>query len=233
LGIDRAREVEILRRIHHLGIGPELVSMDLQRDQAVFLEIPGVSLDCCDVQPEMLAQSLTVLSQLHSQPLTGAPFAASSLIRHYLSFSSLSPSLRDFCEDQAAFSAQLESSASLVLCHNDCVAKNWMLVPDRSLRLIDFEFAAPNDPAFDLATWCLDFGITPGSKVMSEYRNWEPKLEQRTLGYFTVVDTLWALYCHCLARWTSGSVQQAVTVQLRRRIHRLAPAICADSLLDL
>jgi Ser/Thr protein kinase RdoA (MazF antagonist) len=222
LGIDRARESEVLRRIHHLGIGPEVLGIDLERDQTVFRAIPGVTLNRRHVTPAVLAQGLTVLSRLHGQPSSEETFAASSLIRHYLRSATLPPVLLEFCEQQAALASRLERSARLVLCHNDCVAKNWILAPDGSLRLIDFEFSAPNDPAFDLATWCLDFGITPRDPVMTAYENWEPDLEQRVRRYFTVVDTLWALYCHCLAQWTSGRVQQTAMFQLRLRLERLA-----------
>ena len=39
--------------------------------------------------------------------------------------------------------------SSLALCHNDPVAQNIVRGPE--LRLIDWEFAAPGDPLFDLA----------------------------------------------------------------------------------
>lgn len=222
LGIDRPREIEILRRIQHLDIGPELLSADLRRDRTIFRAIPGVSLDCCEIQTTILAQSLTVLSRLHSQRGTEAPFAASNLIRHYLALTPLSAAFQDFCEHQASLSEQLERSAKPGLCHNDCVAKNWILTPDGGLRLIDFEFAAPNDRAFDLATWCLEFGVTPCNPFMTNYHGWEPALEQRIRAYLPVVDTLWILYCQSVGQKTSGSVRRAVIAQLRRRVNRLA-----------
>ena len=221
LGINRRREAEILRQIQHLGIGPEILSMDPQRDQTVFRAIPGVSLNECATQPTILARSLTVLSCLHSQPASGMPFSASSLIRHYLAISPLPPALREFCEHQASLSAQMEWSAELTLCHNDCVAKNWILKPDGDLNLIDFEFAAPNDPAFDLATWCLAFSVHPEDSILHAYDRWEPQLPLRVCAYMPVVDTLWSLYCRFMFSRLSGEVRATALLQMKTRVSRM------------
>lgn len=212
LGIDRHREIDVLHRIRHLEIGPELLSMDLQQDRAVFRAIPGVPLDGNATHPAILARSLTVLSRLHRQPAYGTPFSASSLIRHYLTIAPIPRELRNFCERQAERSAQLEQSAELALCHNDCLAKNWILTPDADLKLIDFEFAAPNDPAFDLATWCLAFHVDPADPLLDSYARSEPQFTNRVRTYVPVVDALWTLYCHIMGPRLSGEALSLIHI---------------------
>lgn len=221
LGIDRSREVQVLRQIRHLGIGPELLSIDLQTDQTIFRAIPGVSLENVGASPVVLAQSLTVLGRLHKQPAIGTPFSASRSIRHYLAMDPLPRVLHDFCEHQAAICAELERPAEFTLCHNDCVAKNWILKPDGGLSLIDYEFAAPNDPVFDLATWCLTFNIEPEDPLLNAYGCWEQRLPSRIRAFMPVVDALWTLYCRSLSLRVAGNAHTAALHQMNSRILRM------------
>jgi aminoglycoside phosphotransferase (APT) family kinase protein len=89
------------------------------------------------------------------------------------------------------------------------------------LKLIDFEFAAPNDPAFDLATWCLAFHIEPEDPILDAYGRREQRLSSRVRAYMPVVDALWSLYCCFMALRLSGNARATALLQMNTRILRM------------
>lgn len=202
LGIDRCREWNVLQRLRGHAIGPDPLRFDQRRDLAAFRWLrgqPGV------VEPQAAARLLT---RLHTLPRCGQRFSPAATIRHYRSVlgRTLEPVLDEFAQRCVEASDALEESAELRLCHNDCVAKNWIQLEDGTLRLIDFEFAGDNDPAFDFATLSLDvdLGAVP----------------HRVAAYRPVVDCLWILYCLVLATVDEGK-RAAAEGQIDGRRQRL------------
>ncbi len=183
LGIDRCREWRVLSRLRGLDIGPAPLRIDHTRDVTLFEWLPGR-------MPEATAarQAAALLGRLHSLPPIGVRFSPSAAIRQYLRIADVPAGLRNLSIACADASARLEERAELRLCHNDCVPKNWIQLPDGKLRLIDFEFAGDNDPAFDFATLSLDWAI-----------DLPPEIESRARIYRPVVDVLWTLYCLIVA----------------------------------
>ena len=221
LGIDRSREAAVLRQIRHLGIGPELLHRDPVRDRTIFRAIPGKPLDVTGTDRVVLARTLKVLSSLHAQAASGESFSAAKMIRRYLRMTSVSPAFEEMCLREALVAEQFEREATLCLCHNDCVAKNWILKPDATVNLIDFEFAAPHDPAFDLATWCLTFHVDPSDSLLEQYEHGGRWFSQRVRAYLPIVDTLWVLFCSVLGRALEEDGHTAALLQMRNRTARL------------
>lgn len=224
LGIDRVREASVLCQIKHLGIGPDLLHVDAERDRSIFRAIPGLPLDSASTDQATLARTLRVLSVLHSQPARGTPFSTARMIRHYLKMNPAPD--EESCLHYARAAEQLEKDARRCLCHNDCVAKNWILQPNGEVRLIDFEFAGPGDPAFDLATWCLSFNIDPEDPILGGYKEWNQALGTRVRAYFPVVDTVWMLFCGLLSLHLADEERSAADAQMRVRIARLGGRVC-------
>ena len=222
LGIDRVREASVLNQIKHLGIGPDLLHVDAEFDRVTFRAIAGSPLDASSTNHATLARTLKVLSVLHNQPALGTAFSAGLMIRHYLRMNPVPHAFEDSCLHYAQVAEQLEKEATLCLCHNDCVAKNWILQPNGEVRLIDFEFAGPGDPAFDLATWCLTFNIDPNGPLLEDYEYWEHSMARRVRAYFPVVDTLWMLFCGLLSLQLTGEDQAVANAQMQHRMERLA-----------
>lgn len=221
LGIDRSREASVLNQIKHLGIGPDLLHLDAACDRSIFRAIPGSPLDPSSIDESTLARTLKVLSVLHRQPAIGTPFSAARMIRRYLGLNPVPQAFEESCLHHARVSEQLEKEGQLCLCHNDCVAKNWILQPNGEVRLIDFEFAGPSDPAFDLATWCLSFNIDSADPILAGYEQWDQSMASRARAYFPVVDTLWMLFCGLLSRHLSGEERGVADAQMQCRIARL------------
>ncbi len=221
LGIDRSREASVLNQIKHLEIGPDLLHMDAACDRSTFRAIPGLSLDSYSTNRATLVSTLKVLSVLHGQQAVGTSFSAARMIRHYLRMNPVAHAIEQACLQHAMLAGQLEQQSHLCLCHNDCVAKNWILQPNGEVRLIDFEFAGPGDPAFDLATWCLSFHIDPEDPILAAYEHWDQSLAERVGAYFPVVDTLWMLFCGVLSLHLEDKDRSAADAQMRTRIARL------------
>jgi aminoglycoside phosphotransferase (APT) family kinase protein len=221
LGVNRTAEMTALRQIRDRDIGPALLLAETARDYAVFGRIDGAPLSD-RVDTAAVHGALRTLARLHQLPGSGAPFSAQALMECYLTIAQPTPVLRSRFESFARCAGRLEQTRILVLCHNDCAAKNWLRGADGGMRLVDFEFAAPNDPAFDLATWCLASGLAPEDPRMAWYG---PFNAARTRAYLPIVDALWSLYCLAMEKLLSpGSCDAArveVAEQFRLRMGRL------------
>ncbi|HVY99928.1 MAG TPA: phosphotransferase [Dongiaceae bacterium] len=92
----------------------------------------------------------------------------------------------------AAFAA---SGYELRPCHGDGHASNVLLGPDDAILLVDFDFAANNDPLYDLAATLLDIepwdgGIEEGIEI---YRgSFDRKVANRVKLHMILDDMLWA-----------------------------------------
>lgn len=91
-----------------------------------------------------------LLRRVHSLPPTGRRFdakrAADFYARRIAANKSVDPAKVD---EHVSILHSLPAAAELCCCHNDAVAGNILATPE--LRLIDWEYAADNDPMFDLA----------------------------------------------------------------------------------
>ena len=98
--------------------------------------------------PARLSDLADALRRLHSLPLTGQSFDAKSAAQDYFEqLDDADPAIAERC-----LKTVLESPApaNLCCCHNDLVVDN--IIDADGIRFIDWEYAADNDPLFDLAT---------------------------------------------------------------------------------
>lgn len=97
-----------------------------------------------------LALLARLLRRVHNLPPTGRRFDAIRAANLYASRiaadGSVDPAIVD---EHVAILQSLPVPAETCCCHNDVVAENILATP--ALRLIDWEYAADNDPMFDLA----------------------------------------------------------------------------------
>ena len=88
------------------------------------------------------------LKSLHRLPLSGRafdPLAAASA--YLLDIGDADPVMAEHCMHTIQ---SLQQPQHLCCCHNDLVAENILMA--QTLRFLDWEYAADNDPVFDLAT---------------------------------------------------------------------------------
>ena len=153
LGLDRPGENAALRSIRGLGIGPEPVFSDIRRGVLVTRWLPGRPCTPRDLRnPRLLRKLGAIFRRLHEtvEPPPGvAPLDLARSVDHYASLVGsvrARSAAREACGSLKAAAGHRRQPA---LCHNDPVAQNVLRGP--ALRLIDWEFAAPGDPLFDLA----------------------------------------------------------------------------------
>jgi len=153
LGLDRAAEIGVLRSIQGREIGPEPVYADLFGGLLVTRWLPGRACTPGGLRiPRLLRHLGATLRRLHEtvpSPPNVAPLDLARCVHHYASLVGsvgARKTARAACRSLKAAAGHRRNPA---LCHNDPVAQNILRGP--ALRLIDWEFAAPGDPLFDLA----------------------------------------------------------------------------------
>jgi thiamine kinase len=159
LGLDRAMEQSVIRAVAGAGLGPGAVHCD--PDAGVLLRpyIPGRPWARDDLlRPENLERLADRLRRLHDVPFTGPRFDPMAAAARYVEQLG-SDEARAYLQRLGDIHASLEP-VEAVLCHNDLVCRN--ILEANGPVLIDWEFAAPGDPLFDLALVVQHHGLGNG-----------------------------------------------------------------------
>lgn len=94
--------------------------------------------------------------------------------------------------------AALEASGiDLVPCFNDPMAGNFMLGDDRSLMLIDYEYASNNDRCYDLAIWSgeMFFSDAVEAEIIEAYfGRFDPAVKARLVVHRALADVKWSTW---------------------------------------
>ena len=89
------------------------------------------------------------------------------------------------------------SGIDLVPCFNDPMAGNFMLGEDRSLMLIDYEYASNNDRCYDLAIWSgeMFFSDEVEAEIIEEYfGRFDPRIKARLVVHRALADVKWSTW---------------------------------------
>lgn len=208
LFIDRASE----RRNHDAAAAAGLTPPSLHFDPRTGVKIThfiadAVPLDSVEARhPEILNAVADLLSRLHGSGMafsnefnvfkTALIYERLARIRaakFYPGFSRLKPRALALKRQLAAL------NRPLMPCHNDLVPEN-ILATAQTLTLIDWEYSGMNDPAWDLASFCLESGFGPREEglLLSAYakRSALPchDLAKAVHAYQFLQDYLWSLW---------------------------------------
>jgi thiamine kinase-like enzyme len=95
-----------------------------------------------------------------------------------------------------AKAAIARANPAVAVCHNDSYAANFMINDAGDVRVIDWEYAANNDPAWDLAMIAMgQFGAGQTAELVADYAGApDPALAARVHLYGPVVCISWALW---------------------------------------
>lgn len=153
LGLDRSAEAGVLRSIGNRKLGPRLVLADPLKGLLVTRLLAGRTCTPGDLRnPRLLRDLGAIFRRLHGTvdpPDNMAPLNLARSVHHYATLVGgvrARATAREACRFLTAAAGHRRQPA---LCHNDSVAQN--ILRGQRLRLIDWEFAAPGDPLFDLA----------------------------------------------------------------------------------
>jgi thiamine kinase-like enzyme len=156
LGLNRTVEHAVIRAVAAAGLGPGVVHCD--PDAGVLLRpfIPGRPWTRADLlRPANLERLADRLRRLHGVPPAGPRFDPVAAAARYVEQLG-SDEARERLQRLGEIHASLEP-VEAVLCHNDLVCQN--ILEAKSPVLIDWEFAAPGDPLFDLAVVVQHHGL--------------------------------------------------------------------------
>ena len=126
---------------------------------------PWTAADSAD--PRSLAALAATLRRVHALPATGRAFDATSAAMHYAdALGGADPEVARRCLETVKAAP---APSAVCCCHNDLVAANILLAD--GIRLIDWEFAADNDPLFDLATIVVEHRLSDANveRLMDAY----------------------------------------------------------------
>lgn len=156
LGVDHAREYEILKQASRAGLGPEPVYVDIEKGVLVCRFIEGQICTTDDVRkPANIKRIVNALKKLHKLRPPRQKLDIESVINRYcqtvvdagLHYSQALDALRPRLLGLArSWSRGIESTC---LCHNDLIHSN--IIDARGIQFIDWEYAANGDPMFELA----------------------------------------------------------------------------------
>lgn len=169
--VDRALEKETQNIAFNLGITSENIYFDLEKGIKINRFIDGDSINHIDnFDYEKVAK---LLATLHSSKVKASVYydPLGRLIAYRKEAETF---VKKFDDDFYKLFALIEENKSfllsqeLVLAHNDAQRSNIVRSSDNKYFLIDYEFAANNDPIYDIAT----FGnqdVLEGKKLLEFY----------------------------------------------------------------
>lgn len=148
MGLDRTAELDVLTALAEKGLTAAPVWSDVSQGILVLEWVSGVSWTAAALRAnENLARLAGLLSQLHALEARVPALDLAARARHYAGIVASGDAMRR--ADQVAELLRGADDGQRCLCHNDPVAGNVVAGP--SLGLIDYEYAAPGNPCFDLA----------------------------------------------------------------------------------
>lgn len=96
-----------------------------------------------------------------------------------------------------ARSALEASGIDLVPCFNDPMAGNFLIAPDKSIMLIDYEYASNNDRCYDIGIWCgeMFFSEAVEAEIIEEYfGRFDPRMKARLVVHKALADIKWSTW---------------------------------------
>lgn len=191
LGIDRARELRILRAASAAGLAPDIIAADNARGFLVTRHLAGQHPQPAALTDGALVAVLTLLARVHALVVADVDIDYRQHLAHYLAPDETFPA------DTAARLARLETGSPRGLSHHDAVPANIILAGGR-VWLIDWEYAAAGWPVLDLATLVVDWGVR--APRIAELSGCEPALLTEACGLYRDLCALWARHGGSAAR---------------------------------
>lgn len=172
LGIDRHREHAAALAAAQVGVGAEVVYADPVEDVLItrFIGAAGISPREA-ARPETLQRIVESIRRFHGGPPVPGTFSAFETVRRYHSLAcrygvTFPGSAGRALRLMERIEATLGPPTRLVPCHNDLLAANF-IDDGRTIRIIDWEYAAMGDPFFDLGNFAVNQSLgEAASKIL-------------------------------------------------------------------
>lgn len=222
LGLDRAREYEIQRRAAGAGLAPRILAAAPDEGWLVYEYLEGTALTAEDLaDPATLEAIGDLLRAVHALPGSGQVLDVDGAAERYAAIVRSDPGLRRFAQRCVGIVSGTAPPSEIRCCHNDVVAAN--IISRGGLSLIDWEYAADNDPLFDLA--CLagyhDLGEEAVEVLLRAYAGRpDGRIRTRLAEQRRLFDALQWLWLAAQATLAPRHGRRARLEELRQRISR-------------
>lgn len=202
--IQRNQEAQVYESIKNLNISDEVVYLDPEKGYKITKYYAGTK-NLNPYNKEEVVQAVSKIKKLHLENLkvdhsfdilerleyykslchsVGASFS-----QDYLSHESGLSLVKDFIKNQ---------DRPKTLCHIDPVAGNFLVLKDKSLKLIDWEYSGMSDPIIDLAMFGISQVYTENQMdvLLNLYFEQRPSIYEKKLfyGYISLASELWYLW---------------------------------------
>lgn len=153
LYVDRVEELENIKRIIPLGLNNETVFFDTKTGVKIAKYIPGTVLTELDIMDHLpkIAQTLKKLHNSKIEPFKD--YELKKRLERYESY--INCRSEKYLELKSKWFQMYEEvyqKYPKVFCHNDAQRSN-MVLANNQLYLLDWEYAALNDPYYDIASF--------------------------------------------------------------------------------
>lgn len=205
LFIDRTAAIAASRQAHALGLGPEVHHFlaDDGVEIGSFIEGRRACTNGDFQEPDVRAAAVGAYRTFNDGPRLGFTKTIFDMIDEHVDqvrrFGGKLP--EDFAwldrEYRHARAALEAAGLDMVPCFNDPIAGNFMLGPDRSIMLVDYEYASDNDRCYDLAVWTgeMFFPEDVEHQVIEQYfGRVEPRIVARIAVHRALADLKWATW---------------------------------------
>lgn len=204
--IDRAAEAHNARVAADLGLNCDVVHLDPDGTMVCrFVEGEVVAPEDLAADGDRLERLARALWRLHTvaPPFRGRFDPVAEARRHRGALASGRGAVPAVADDLLAEIASFDLAAPLAPCHNDAWPPNVVFRPDGGLVLVDWEYSAMNDPAWDLAHLSVECALDGDDheRLLRAYAGGPPPADLRRRvgllrGVSDVVWGLWALVQH-------------------------------------
>lgn len=223
LGIDRYRELYLLRNSLASELSPELLYAAPETGLLVTRWVDSTSEPLAYWQGESGIQMLAMLlATIHRSPLRSSyPSISLDLgkqLRFYLARICVRRKEQTSFFNKALALLDRLPSYHPVLCHNDLNPGNILC---RGRWVVDWEYAALGDAAFDIATVCRTFELSlqQFKRLMEHYhRNGGDCPEARVMAMLRVVDVVSLLWCAVYKEFSKTTVLDAMYLTLLQKL---------------
>lgn len=215
---DRITEVMVLDHAARNDLAPEVIFAHPGSGLLVTRYLDGGAVRTSALDDDaMLVAVARLLKRVHALPRCGRAFDALGAGRRYaaaLPATSETAATAGYCLDALS---DMPVPETTVLCHNDVIHAN--IIDGDPLRLVDWEYAADNDPLFDVATVVAyhDLGEATADRLLAAYLgDDDPDARERLSRVMRGYDALHWLWLKARATVTPGDDQRLA--QLERRL---------------
>ncbi len=218
--LDRPRELTVLEQAAANGIAPKVIFSNVEAGILLTAYVAGRPWQPSDLDDHENLEALSVLlHEVHALPGCDSAFDSSGLARRYVENLTSHDELHTFGIRCQEIIDSIEESGVTCCCHNDVVVEN--IISASRLMLLDWEYAADNDPLFDLATLISyhELSDEKAKALLSAFTGGtSPELAARLeeqVRLYDAIQWLWFANRHMI---TQTSSQAARMDKLRQRI---------------